>query len=188
METINQTLLGFFQALADANRLRIVGVLAQGPQTVEQISALLGLGMSTTSHHLRKLAKAGLVEAKADGHYSVYSLRTQTLEELAKNLLSRDTLPKLAGELDLDAYDRKVLETFTDAAGRITAIPSQNKKFLVLLRYVLEAFEKGKRYSEKEVNLILERYHEDTALFRRALVDYGYMQREGGGKAYWRVE
>lgn len=88
----------------------------------------------------------------------------------------------------MDAYDRKVLETFTDAEGRITAIPSQNKKFLVLLRYVLEAFEKGQRYSEKEVNAILERYHEDTALLRRALVDYGYMQREGGGKAYWRVD
>lgn len=59
METINQTLLGFFQALADANRLRIVGVLAQGPQTVEQISALLGLGMSTTSHHLANWPRPG---------------------------------------------------------------------------------------------------------------------------------
>lgn len=178
-------LLLFFQALADANRLRIVGVLAQGSQTVEQLAGLLGLGMSTTSHHLRKLAKVGLVEAKADGHYSHYSLRTEALEGLARELLSRENLPRWTGPLNLEAFDRKVLDTYTDAEGRITAFPSQHKKFMVLVRHALKAFEPERQYSEKEVNALLKHYNEDTARLRRAMVDYGLMQREAGGRAYW---
>ena len=57
-------LLQFFKAMSDSSRLKIIGLLSQKPHTVEQLSALLGLGMSTTSHHLSNLAKAGLVEAR----------------------------------------------------------------------------------------------------------------------------
>ena len=45
----------------------------------------------------------------------------------------------------------------------------------------------GTRYSEKQVNEILKRYHEDTATLRRELVGFGLMQREGGEGEYWRV-
>jgi hypothetical protein len=43
------------------------------------------------------------------------------------------------------------------------------------------------RYSEKQVNEMLNRFHEDTATLRRELVGYGLMGREGGGGEYWRV-
>jgi hypothetical protein len=66
-------------------------------------------------------------------------------------------------------------------------IPSQRKKLEAILRYIVKAFEVGKRYSEKQVNDILARYHEDTATLRRELVGYGLMKREGGGGAYWRI-
>ena len=183
-----EELLNFFKALADANRLKIVGLLAQQPYAVEQIAAMLELGVSTTSHHLAKLSKAGLVEAKADGHYYLYSLRTEHLKSMAQRLLSDENLPRLSGAVDVDAYDRKVLETFTDEAGCITAFPTQEKKFLVLLRYVAKAFEPGERYPEKQVNEILARYNEDTALLRRNLVEYGLMARQGGGGEYWIAE
>ena len=181
-------LLQFFKAMADANRLKIVGLLSQKPHTVEQLSALLGLGMSTISHHLSNLAKAGLVEARTDGHYYLYSLRQDTLQEMSQRLLKQDTLPKLAVAVDEQAYDRKVLKTFTDEEGRIIAFPSQLKKYQVLLRYVVKAFEPGIRYPEKQVNEILSRFHEDTADLRRGLVEFKLMAREGGGGAYWRLE
>jgi hypothetical protein len=44
-------------------------------------------------------------------------------------------------------------------------------------------FEPGVRYSEKEVNEIIKRHHEDYALFRREMVDAHLMQREAG--IYW---
>ena len=181
-------LLQFFKAMADGNRLKIVGLLSQKPHTVEQLSALLGLGMSTISHHLSNLAKAGLVEARTDGHYYLYSLRHDTLKEMSQRLLKQETLPELAVAVDDQAYDRKVLKTFLDDEGRIIAFPSQLKKYQVLLRYVVKAFEPGKRYPEKQVNEILSRFHEDTADLRRGLVEFKLMDREGGGGAYWRLD
>jgi predicted transcriptional regulator len=182
-----EELLQFCKALADANRLKIVGLLAQQPYSVEQLAALLGLGASTVSHHLARLAQAGLVTARAEGYYSVYSLQTEHLQGMARRLLSNGDLPRLAEDVDLDAFDRKVLAAFTDADGRIKAFPAQEKKFLVLLRHVVQAFQPGTRYPEKQVNEILSHYHEDTATLRRSLVDHGLMAREGGGGAYWRL-
>jgi hypothetical protein len=70
----------------------------------------------------------------------------------------------------------------------LKTLPSQRKKLEAILRYVVKAFDVNKRYSEKQVNDILARYHADTATLRRELVGYGLMQREGGGGEYWRVE
>jgi hypothetical protein len=81
-----------------------------------------------------------------------------------------------------------VLSNFTEPDGRIKAFPVQEKKFLVLLRYVLQAFEPGVRYSERQVNEILLRYNEDTARLRRSLVEFKLMAREGGGGDYWRLD
>lgn len=184
----HEELLNFFKALADANRLRIVGLLARQPYTVEQLAAQLELSESTTSHHLARLSKAGLVSARADGHYYFYSLQTDTLREMSQRLLDHPEAPEPAPRLDEDALDRKVLASFTDAQGRITAFPAQQKKFLVLLRYVIQAFEPGKRYTEKEVNEILLRFNKDTAQLRRSLVEFHMMAREGGGGHYWRTD
>lgn len=182
-----EELLQFCKALADANRLKIVGLLAQQPYSVEQLAALLSLGASTVSHHLARLAQAGLVTARAEGYYSIYSLQTEHLQGMARRLLSNGELPRLAENVDLDAFDRKVLAAFTDGDGRIKAFPAQEKKFLVLLRHVVQAFQPGRRYPEKQVNEILSRYNEDTATLRRSLVAHGLMAREGGGGAYWRL-
>lgn len=182
-----EKLLSFFKALADANRLKIVGLLAQQPHTVEQLAALLEVESSTVSHHLRRLAKVGLVEAKADSYYSVYSLRTDVLQDMARNLLGEENLPKLAEDVDVDAFDRKVLSTFMDENGRFIAFPAQAKKYLVLVRHALKAFEPGVKYTEKQVNEILSRFNEDAARLRRSFVEHGFMEREGGGGRYWLV-
>lgn len=181
-------LVQFFKALAEPNRLRIIGLLAQKPQSVEQLASVLRVGESTVSHHLAKLADAGLVSARAEGYYSIYSLHTGRLAGMAKSILHEDALPGLATGMDVDSYDRKVLATFTDAAGRIKAFPVQEKKFLVILRHILAEFDTGVKYTEKRVNQILAKYSADTATLRRSLVEHGLMAREGGGGAYWRTQ
>jgi biotin operon repressor len=186
--TPSALLLTFFKALADANRLKIVGVLAQKDQSVEQLAAAVGLDSSTVSHHLRKLAKAGLVEARSESYYSVYSLRIGEIEAQARKLLGGGALPRLADDADLGAYDRKVLGTFVDEEGRFRAFPVQQKKYLVLVRHALAVFESGVEYSEKEVNERLARFHDDTARLRRSFIDLGYMVRRRDGSGYRRVE
>ncbi|MGD8807913.1 MAG: metalloregulator ArsR/SmtB family transcription factor, partial [Chloroflexota bacterium] len=64
-------LLAFFKALSDANRLKIVGLLAQSDYSVEELAAILALRPSTVSHHLARLTEVGLVSARAESYYSI---------------------------------------------------------------------------------------------------------------------
>ena len=70
--------------------------------------------------------------------------------------------------------------------GRLKEIPAQQKKYNVVLRYLLAEFQPGERYSEKQVNAIIKRFHDDTATLRRGLVDLGWLKREAastGGRS-----
>jgi hypothetical protein len=185
---VSTELLTLLKALADKNRLKIIGLLAQRSRAVEDISTALKVSASTVSHHLSVLSNAGLVVGRVQGYYSIYSLQSKPLEGMAKSLLRRDKLTGLAEESVNDPFDKKVLAAFTTMDGRIRAFPTQEKKFLVLVRYVLKNFESGVRYTEKQVNAILGKYSEDTALLRRAFIEYRFMTREGGGRKYWRID
>jgi len=131
-----EELLNFFKTLADANRLKIIGLLAQQPLSVEQMAEMLELHSSTVSHHLSKLSKARLVSARADGYYSIYQLETKHLEQMAKRLLASESLQAVTDDIDVDAYDRKVLSNYLAPDGRFKGIPSQQKKLEVILRYL----------------------------------------------------
>ena len=183
-----EQMLPLFKALADKNRLKIIGLLAQKPHAVETLSASLNLGPSTVSHHLSVLGKAGLVSGRTQGYYSIYSLESGLLEQTAKQLLKRTILRGLAEETAETGYERKVLATFTNPDGSIASFPVQEKKFLVLVKYVLREFKHGVKYTEKEVNAILLRFNTDTARLRRAFVEHKLMMREGGGGRYWRID
>jgi DNA-binding HxlR family transcriptional regulator len=187
MTNSSEELVTFLKALADANRLKIVGLLAEKPYSVEELAALLDLKPSTVSHHLSRLAEAELVTSRGESYYTVYQLDRKLLEEKSRSMFSRSELSMVAAEVDASAYDNKVIKDYSRRDGSLKTLPSQRKKFDAILRYVVQAFEKGRRYSEKRVNEILSKYHEDTALLRRELVGAGLMKREGGGGEYWRV-
>lgn len=188
MEEQVTELLEFFKALADANRLKIVGLLAQSEYTVGQMAEMLDLRPSTVSHHLMRLSKAGLVSARSESYYNVYRLETNTLESMSQRLLAQETFPAVTAEIDMDAYDRKVINTFCESDGRIRQFPAQRKKFEAILRYVIQAFEPGMRYTEKQINEILKRYSDDTATLRRGFIEFKLMAREGDGGEYWLTE
>jgi predicted transcriptional regulator len=181
-------LLAFFKAMADANRLKILGLLAQESLSVEQLAGLLNLSSSTISHHLAILSEAGLVSARANSYYNIYQLEPKALESIAQHLLAKETLPKIVAEVDMDAYDRKVLEDYSLPDGHLKSIPAQRKKLDVILRYLARSFEPGVHYSEKEVNAILAHYHQDTATLRRELVGMNLLMRNSGGSEYWLAE
>ena len=185
MEETVAGLLAFFKALADANRLKIIGLLAQGEYTVEQMAEMLGVSASTVSHHLSKLSTVGLVSARSESYYNIYCLETSVLESMSQRLLSREIMPVVTADVDMTAYDRKVLNTFCDTEGRILQFPAQRKKFEVLLRHVVRAFKPDVRYTEKQVNEILSSFSDDTATLRRGLIAYKLMAREVGGREYW---
>ena len=185
---MSEELLTFFKALADANRLKIVGLLAEKSYSVEELAALLKLKPSTVSHHLSRLSEAELVTSRAESYYSVYQLDKKVLEEKSRSMFSQTELSNVASEVDAGAYDKKVIKDYSRRDGSLKTLPSQRKKLEAILRYVVNSFDAGKRYSEKRVNEILSQYHEDTATLRRELIGYGLMKRDSGGGEYWRVD
>ncbi len=156
------------------------------PLSGDQLAAMLGLAPSTVSHHLSRLADAAIVESRPEGPYSVYRVRPRAFDKLERRLL--EALLIAAESADVDAFDRRVLDSFLDAHGRLRSIPAQLKKRQAVLRHIVRSFEPGKRYSEKEVNGVLAGFHPDISTLRRDLIDNGLMNRTAGGAAYWRVE
>ena len=171
-------LSAMLKAVSDPSRLRILGLLAERPRTGEELSELVGVRPPTVSHHLKRLAEAGLVTAVAEQYYRVYSLRPDALREVARSLdrrvLARAARPD-AGE---ESFAGKVLRDFL-AEGRLKAIPRQRKKRDVVMRQLAQEFEAGGSYNEKEVNETLGRFHEDVATLRREMVGYGLLARLG---------
>ena len=65
-----------FKALADATRLRILGLLLTGEVCVCHIHESLKIPQPKASRHLAYLRRAGLVEARRDGLWMHYRLAT----------------------------------------------------------------------------------------------------------------
>ena len=64
--------------------------------------------------------------------------------------------------------------------GRLAIMPSKRAKLLPVLDHIAQDFEPGQSYPEREVNDVLQRYHDDFAALRRYLVDEGFLSREAG--------
>ncbi len=72
----------------------------------------------------------------------------------------------------------KTLRAFFDG-DRLLSIPAQHAKRITILHYLAEtAFERKRKYPEKELNQILALRHPDAASLRRYLVDEGFMTRK----------
>ncbi|MBD0330476.1 MAG: winged helix-turn-helix transcriptional regulator [Thermoleophilia bacterium] len=74
-----------FRALADPARVRIVNLLARSdePVCVCEFVPMLALSQPTVSHHLKKLADAGLLEREQRGRWAYYSLARDAVRRLA---------------------------------------------------------------------------------------------------------
>lgn len=179
-------LLPFFKAMADSNRLKIIGLLATQEMSVEQLAASLRLSPSTASHHLSVLSEVGLVSARAESYYNLYKLKANAMEKMAQHVL-QSTRQRLPTEgIEAPDFDKKVLRDFSTPDGKLRSIPTQHKKRMVILQHLSSKFQPGILYSEKQVNEILKQFYPDYASLRRDLVDEGLLAREGGGGAYWR--
>lgn len=180
-----QSLLQFFKVLADENRLKLLGILANGERNVEELAALLKLKAPTVSHHLAKLKELNLVGMRSDGNTHYYWLNAEALRATNKLLLTPQKMASLV-DVEGDAWERKVLRDFFNGT-RLKEIPASPKKRTVILKWLANQFEYGVFYKEAQVNEILQRHHEDSAYLRRELiaVSYALMQRDKG--TYWRI-
>ena len=173
-------ILPFVKAMASAERLRIVGVLARGPATQAEIVEQLHMPVRDVFNHLSFLAHVGVV-SETDG---IYDLDEKTIEALARNQFEG----KRPSYEEQPEDVRKVLKNYLKEDGTLKQIPLAENKLLIILSFIVDAFAFDTNYTEKEVNTILRRFHVDTAALRRYLVDNGFMARESDGTRYWRVK
>ena len=69
------------KALASGRRAEIVDLLAQGDRSVEEVAAEIGQSVANTSHHLRAMARTGLVATRRDGTRIFYRLSSDRVAE-----------------------------------------------------------------------------------------------------------
>ncbi|MFO0745183.1 MAG: metalloregulator ArsR/SmtB family transcription factor [Myxococcota bacterium] len=179
------TFVQFLKALADASRLRLLGLLANGEQSVGALAAALGLREPTVSHHLARLQAVGLVSFRAAGTTRFYALEADALLRLRKDLFTVAKVASIADNVAAEQWERKVLETYFDGE-KLTSIPTTRKKRNVILDYLATPFAVGERYPEAKVNAILKRHHDDTSTLRREMIMTGLMARDNG--VYWRTD
>src|SRR5688572_6448517 len=92
------------KALASGRRAEIVDVLAQGERPVDDIAVEIDQSVANTSHHLRAMARAGLLTTRRDGTRIFYALASDRVGELWSAL--RDVAAAHTAGLErlVDAY------------------------------------------------------------------------------------
>ncbi len=172
--------VALFKCLADKSRLEIIRSLARGPMYVEQLAERLGLAPSTVSFHLKKLEGSGLVGARKEQYYMVYSLDETRLRRPVLELIGEPegSLPERREQ----EYRQRVIQSFF-RQGKLETIPVQQKKRRIILEELLKMFEPGRLYPEKEVNLKIADFHDDFCTLRRELIAEELMERKDN--VYW---
>jgi hypothetical protein len=164
-------------AIANGDRLKILGILAGGEVTVEQLASEICLDSTTLGMQLAILGRAGLITTRKDAHRRLLSLRhqaTSALEAWGRNRLA----PDLARTDTVDSVPPSVRHFFD--GHRLKSFPARHSRKLDVLSVLIGDFDPEKDYSEADVNQILLERHPDFATLRRALIDEGMMNRAGG--------
>lgn len=173
-----------FKCLADKSRLQILKSLAVEDMYVERLAERLNLTPSTVSFHLKKLSEAGAVSSVKTQYYTMYSLR----QDIFKTSIL-DIIQEKSEEADLQAqrdarYRQRVIDSFFEY-GKLKSIPAQRKKERIILEEIVKAFDFGRKYAEREVNLIIADFFDDFCTIRRDMISENLMDRDKTG--YWRL-
>jgi ArsR family transcriptional regulator, lead/cadmium/zinc/bismuth-responsive transcriptional repressor len=83
-----QQMAEFFGVLADANRLRILALLAKQEQCVGDLALILGMNESAVSHQLRILRSLRLVSYRKQGRHVFYLLQDHHVLELYQTAIA----------------------------------------------------------------------------------------------------
>lgn len=156
--------------LAEPERLRVLSALVLGARSATEIGAATGLDARAVGRALQKLQAGGLV----DGALAV---QVDAIKEAA--IAAAPAASTTGG----DVVSRFVRD------GRLHSLPAQDGKRRQVLEFLVQSFEPGRRFDEREVDAVLRAWtaggEVDHVSVRRYLVDHGLLAREGGD--YWRI-
>lgn len=173
------------KSLADTSRLQVLNAVLQKPQYVEELAHRINLAVSTVSFHLKKLENAGLVYKKKEQYYIVYHANSEIFNLSLREIVSFENIEKFVQDERIEKYRQKVLKAFMKNK-RLIKLPVQHKKKMIILDEFVKKFKTGKKYSENEIDGIINETYDDHCTIRRLLIEEGIMQREN--QIYWLKE
>ena len=171
--------LDIFKCLSDSSRLKIINSLMIEPMYVELLAERVGLSTSTVSFHLKKLEDANIVSSKKEQYYTIYTLNEEILSMNLRDLIIDSRKEEEILNEREEKYKKKIIDSFFKYC-KLIEIPVQKKKRQIVLEKIVEAFEKDREYTEKEINLIIADFHDDFCTIRRDLIGFGLMERNNG--------
>lgn len=173
-----------FKCLSDKSRLQILKSLTIEDMDVERLAGRLDLTPATISFHLKKLADAGAVRSYKKQYYTMYSLCKDVFMTRILDIISVESDEAAVQDERDAAYRKRVIESFFEY-GKLKSIPAQRKKERIILEEIAKAFEPGRIYTEREVNIIIADFHDDFCTIRRDMIGEKIMDRENG--KYWLI-
>lgn len=185
----------FFKALADADRVRLIGLLAEREYSLPELSTVMQIDAPTVTQHLNAMREVGLVNLRNTRDVHSYWLNDGVLKRFKQAVNTIEQAPpppappadtSWVDALGVDAEAREILLAHTDGQ-HLKRVPTKAKKFSVIIAWLATRFEMGRTYTEQEINAVLREHNEDYAILRRGLVDEGFFEREANGRTYWRV-
>jgi hypothetical protein len=177
-------LVNYHKALADPTRIKILIILAEGECNGQLLAEKLSLTPATITHHANKLREASLINERREKNTIYFSLNDYFIHSNATAIIEviyRKTANKGEKESMDDTYKKlqdSVIRNFFTSEGKLKQIPAQLKKKLIVLEYLVSQLEKGRKYTEKEINDYIKPFHEDFATIRREFIMHQFMYRE----------
>lgn len=159
---------------------QILKLMSEGKDD-KTIAQIIGIAQSTVRNHRFKLREK---EKQA----KLFLALMQSLEEKTNRSISQadagiiEEIHPSATMID-DRYSitnedtEKTIKTYMNENGSLKQFPAKEKKKIILLREIMKNFKSNLEYREEEVNRILERIYSDFPTIRRALIEYGFLER-----------
>ena len=126
---------------------------------------------------LKKLENAGLVWKEKQQYYTIFYLKKELFTKTLEEFMNFEIDEKNEQAKRIIQYKEKILKTFMKD-GMITQIPAQKQKRWIVFEQILNEFEFGKDYTEKEVNEIIQKYNVDYCSIRRSFIEENVMNRK----------
>ena len=167
----------FLRLALDPERLAVLGHAAIGPVDVSLLARMLDVPRRRILQAVGRLRDAGLLTDDL-------RLDREALRDTARALPAVEAASAELTEGPWSTEEVSVMTRFFQGS-RLTQIPAQRAKRLLVLERLSQEFEPGLRYPERQVDLILQLFHPDHAALRRYMVDEGYLTRAEG--VYWRT-
>lgn len=165
----------------------IVSLFHQGLNDKEIAARMDGISLSTVRNHrfaLREkmkqakvfLAIMELLEAKMQSQTNDKFIE---IPRSARMVDERFAITATENEAIIKRYFPK------GPNGPLSEFPAKEKRKVIIIKQLAQRFEPNRKYTEKEVNTILEAAFHDYVTLRRYLIEYGFLDRLPDGSNYW---